>query len=441
MSMFAVDLLYGALEMVAMLLFWRPYAHQGLSRPCDTRAGKALRLGLLLFATLFLTVLRTFRSTMNMGMNIGLHFCIVSVVGCALYAMPLAQCLNGSLVFHLTMDMCCSLMWDMLPFLTRFRAETCAYDRLMLTLPLMALLIPCCLVVRRYVCHFHNRRMNKTMMALVFVSAIPYLYVKTLQYRSYFLQNVSYSGTISTLCFLVCLLAVCVSSLSNRLIEGIERERQAEHEHMALHAMQAQIAQHQQQIDSINKLSHDMRNHLSTLAAMGGSKEAEAYIAALTNRFAPIAVQKISGCAVLDVLLAQKVDTCSRIGASLIPCISQEALPALSSIADPDLCTLYGNLLDNAIEAVEGLADGDDKTITLRTTLRGSLLVIRTENRYRGDRLRRGGSFSTTKEDTNAHGYGLRSIRDCVHSLGGEMTISDADRMFVVNILLPMQRK
>lgn len=33
MSMFAVDLLYGALEMVAMLLFWRPYAHQGLSRP------------------------------------------------------------------------------------------------------------------------------------------------------------------------------------------------------------------------------------------------------------------------------------------------------------------------------------------------------------------------------------------------------------------------
>lgn len=441
MSMFAVDLLYGALEMVAMLLFWRPYAHQGLSRPCDTRAGKALRLGLLLLATLFLTILRTFRSTMNMGMNIGLHFCIVSAVGCALYAMPLAQCLNGSLVFHLSMDMCCSLMWDMLPFLSRFRTETSAYDRLMLTLPLMALMIPCCLFVRQFVCHFHTRRMNKTMMALVSISAIPYLYVKFLQYRSYFLQDVSYSGTISTLCFLVCLLAICVSILANRLIEGIERERQAEHEHMALHAMQAQMAQHQQQIDSINKLSHDMRNHLATLAAMGGSQEAAAYIAALTNRFAPIAVQKISGCAVLDVLLAQKMDACSRIGASLIPCISQEALPALSAIADPDLCTLYGNLLDNAIEAVEGLTEGDDKTITLRTTLRASLLVIRTENRYSGERRRRGASFSTTKEDANAHGYGLRSIRDCVHSLGGEMTISDENRMFVVNILLPMPGK
>ena len=220
--------------------------------------------------------------------------------------------------------------------------------------------------------------------------------------------DVSYSGAMSALCFLVCLLAVAVSLLSNRLVAGIDRERRAEHEHMTLERLEAQMAQHQQQIDNINKLSHDMRNHLATLAAMGGSKEAADYIAALTHRFAPVAVRKISGCPVLDVLLSQKMDECSRVGASLIPCISQEAIGALCALSGPDLCTLYGNLLDNAIEAVSALPDGEDKTVTLRTNLRGNLLVIRTENRYQGERRHAGGGFSTTKADANAHGYGLR---------------------------------
>ena len=159
--------------------------------------------------------------------------------------------------------------------------------------------------------------------------------------------------------------------------------------------------------------------------------------AALTHRFAPGAGRNISGCPVLDVLLSQKMDECSRVGASLIPCISQEAIGALCALSGPDLCTLYGNLLDNAIEAVSALPDGEDKTVTLRTNLRGNLLVIRTENRYQGERRHAGGGFSTTKADANAHGYGLRSVCDCVHHLGGEMTLSDENRLFVVNVLLP----
>lgn len=67
-------------------------------------------------------------------------------------------------------------------------------------------------------------------------------------------------------------------------------------------------------------------------------------------------MRKISGCPVLDVLLSQKMDECSRVGASLIPCISQEAIGALCALSGPDLCTLYGNLLDNAIEAVSALS-------------------------------------------------------------------------------------
>ena len=436
-SILAVALLYGVLELAALLIFLHPYARQGLARRCDSPRRRALRLLFGVAMAFAFAALRIGQSMPGMVLNILLHFAAVALVSWALYDLPLMQVLNSSLVFHLTLDMCKSLLWDMVPWMKAFRMESSAADQLALTLPLMALQTLVCLALRRSACTVHDRRMNRTMAALIFLPAVPYLYVKSLQYRSFMIGDVTYSGTMSALCFLVCLLAVAVSLLSNRLVDGIDRERRAEHEHMTLERLEAQMAQHQQQIDNINKLSHDMRNHLATLAAMGGSKEAADYIAALTHRFAPVAVQKISGCQVLDVLLAQKMDECSRTGASLIPCISQEAIGALNAISSPDLCTLYGNLLDNAIEAVSALSEEEDRTVTLRTNLRGGLLVIRTENRYQGERRHTGGSFSTTKADTNAHGYGLRSVRDCVHHLGGEMTLSDENRLFVVNVLLP----
>ena len=304
----AVALLYGALELAALLLFLRPYAHQGLARRCDTPSRRALRLLFCVAMAFAFAALRVGQSLPGMVLNILLHFAAVALTGFTLYDLPLTQMLNSSLVFHLSLDMCKSLLWDILPFLKSFRMESSALDQLMLTLPLMALQALCCLALRQTACAPHDRRMNRTMAALIFLPAVPYLYVKSLQYRSFMIGDVSYSGAMSALCFLVCLLAVAVSLLSNRLVAGIDRERRAEHEHMTLERLEAQMAQHQQQIDNINKLSHDMRNHLATLAAMGGSKEAADYIAALTHRFAPVAVRKISGCPVLDVLLAQKMD-------------------------------------------------------------------------------------------------------------------------------------
>lgn len=440
MTVSLIALFYGFLELATLLLFLHPYARQGMSRPIRGGKQHALLLVMLLAMIPVFGALRFWQNSMNMILNILLHFAVVTFVARALYALPLTQALNSSLVFHLSLDMCKSLIWDMIPFFDAYRSESSPRDLLMLTLPLMAVHALLCLVLRRYICHQHDRRMNRTMAALIFIPAIPYLYVKFLQYRSFSLGDVTYSGTMSSLCFLICLLAIFVSVLSNRLVEGIDRERQAEHAQLTIEHLEEEMAQHQRQIDDINKLSHDMRNHLATLAAMSGSKEAEAYIATLNQRFAPVAVQKISGCAVLDVLLARKMDECSRVGASLIPCISQDAIRALNAIASPDLCTLYGNLLDNAIEAVSALPSADQKTITLRTNLRGCFLLIRTENHYQGERKPRGNGFFTTKADANAHGYGLRSIRDCVNNLGGEMTLSAENCLFIVNILLPVQK-
>ena len=219
----AVALLYGALELAALLLFLRPYAHQGLARRCDTPSRRALRLLFCVAMAFAFAALRVGQSLPGMVLNILLHFAAVALTGFTLYDLPLTQMLNSSLVFHLSLDMCKSLLWDMLPFLKSFRMESSALDQLMLTLPLMALQALCCLALRQTACAPHDRRMNRTMAALIFLPAVPYLYVKSLQYRSFMIGDVSYSGAMSALCFLVCLLAVAVSLLSNRLVAGIDR--------------------------------------------------------------------------------------------------------------------------------------------------------------------------------------------------------------------------
>ena len=152
LSVFGVALLYGALELATLLLFLRPYARQGLSRRCDTASRRAQRALFCTAMAFAFAALRIGQSSSGMVLNILLHFAAVALVGWALYDLPLMQVLNSSLVFHLSLDMCKSLLWDMLPFMKAFRTESSALDQLALTLPLMALQTLCCLALRRSAC-------------------------------------------------------------------------------------------------------------------------------------------------------------------------------------------------------------------------------------------------------------------------------------------------
>ena len=103
----------------------------------------------------------------------------------------------------------------------------------------------------------------------------------------------------------------------------------------------------------------------------------------------------------------------------------------------PDICAIFGNALDNAIEAVRQLPE-DDRVIRLETRLAKGMLVVRVENPcVRADAH----SFAhhsepksalppTTKNDRVSHGFGLRSIQEAVRKYDGHMEISAGDESF-----------
>ena len=143
-----------------------------------------------------------------------------------------------------------------------------------------------------------------------------------------------------------------------------------------------------------------------------------------------------TGNEALDIILSKKKLDCFRRGIQLI-CIADGK--RLDFMSESDIFTLFGNILDNAIEGVERLDDPDDRIIQLNVVGRNSFVQIREENYFRDGLLLSGQTLMTTKEDKEHHGYGMKSIALLVEKYGGHHKIETQENLFALDILLPMR--
>ena len=103
---------------------------------------------------------------------------------------------------------------------------------------------------------------------------------------------------------------------------------------------------------------------------------------------------------------------------------------------DPlDISTIFGNALDNAIEASEKLAI-PRRVVSVKARRIHDMLVIAVENNALPDADTSG---KTTKEDTLFHGFGLSNIRAAAEKYDGQCTVKCAGGVFVLKIMIPME--
>lgn len=107
-------------------------------------------------------------------------------------------------------------------------------------------------------------------------------------------------------------------------------------------------------------------------------------------------------------------------------------VPKRMSINSGDMGVIYGNLIDNAIEACTRVPDGK-RFVDIETKYQdGKLLIIISnskENEANPD-------FITTKEDKRRHGRGIRSVRRVAEQYGGELLLEDEGDTFRASLLL-----
>ena len=146
--------------------------------------------------------------------------------------------------------------------------------------------------------------------------------------------------------------------------------------------------------------------------------------------------QQHTGNPVLDVILTTKERTCADRGITFTAVADGSLLSGMSSM---DIASLFGNALDNAIEATSKLPKREQRLIKLALYEQNRFIVIRVENYY-DSRLKKDaeGNLRTTKrDDQHRHGFGVKSIRHIAQQYGGEVTIRTEDHWFVLTALIP----
>lgn len=139
-----------------------------------------------------------------------------------------------------------------------------------------------------------------------------------------------------------------------------------------------------------------------------------------------------TGNAALDVLLTERRALCARRGIQLT-CLLHG--PDLAFVEELDLYTLFGNALDNAIEAVSQLPPEREKFISMTGTREGNLVTVHMENPFAGALTFQDG-LPRSARDPRYHGFGMRSMERIVQNYGGTLTASGRDGLFCLDLLL-----
>lgn len=101
-----------------------------------------------------------------------------------------------------------------------------------------------------------------------------------------------------------------------------------------------------------------------------------------------------------------------------------------------DLCIILGNLIDNAIDALQPLP-GEQRYIRISVSQTKGTLLITVQNPYIGTiKKNTFGEIITGKPDAASHGIGLTSVRLSADKYGGQLQIDDDNNLFKVSVLL-----
>ncbi|WP_066051110.1 ATP-binding protein [Robertmurraya korlensis] len=216
------------------------------------------------------------------------------------------------------------------------------------------------------------------------------------------------------------------------------KELRVRHELKAVeNILQNQYSQYQQSKESIEIINfkyHDLKNQIIALRAEEDSDKRNEFLTKMENDIKSYEAQHKTGHHVLDTLLASKNMYCIKNGITLT-CVADGTL--LKGIDVIDICTIFGNALDNAIEYEQKIEDEEKRLIHVSLFSQKDFLMIRIENYFEGELELEGDLPATTKEDSYYHGYGLKSIRYAVQKYGGVVNVDQKDSWFELKILIP----
>lgn len=182
-------------------------------------------------------------------------------------------------------------------------------------------------------------------------------------------------------------------------------------------------------------LSHDMKNHILCINAM--IKKGIDVTSYLNNLQVEIQSNDLlfnTGNFILDAILSEKKEVCDRNDIELKIGINFSCCEAVELV---DICHIFSNILDNAIEACNKI-DSGNRVICVKGDIMQNFYLIKVENTKTNKIITKNGDILTDKKGS-LHGLGIKSVKNSVNKYGGNVVIEYDDKKFVVKIAIPLR--
>ncbi len=198
-----------------------------------------------------------------------------------------------------------------------------------------------------------------------------------------------------------------------------------------------------EQVEEMNQrhasLIHDFHHYLKTIgeaAAENHDKDVLGIVSELKIQAADTETVIFCGHRLLNAILNEKRKEAGQKGIVIHITVEPEFM--VRQIKDIDLIAVTGNLIDNAMEAASGCANGYVK-IYMYTQNDGSFSVMKIVNNYKDEIRQTDGIFITSKEDKRRHGFGIQNVKQIVTGYGGFLHSFYEKGVFSSLVVLPVR--
>lgn len=307
-------------------------------------------------------------------------------------------------------------------------ADPAFYDRYVWPLRILAQLIKTALVFfcRKQISSYLEEKVSSVDSVLTSIAVFELIFMHMQRLESAAAADSLFvTGLASFLMLGLGVFAILFAVCTHVRSQGQERYMAKLREASRINYEQMQMKMEMDQ--EVRRMYHDLKHQLSAMHLPEVSEQ--------LMKNAGYERMTASGNPLLDALLHQKAERAQSLQTALDLFVEQNDYSFIESM---DLCSIFGNALDNALEACEKIPDPEKRWIRVKSALIGGIWTLKVENSCEGKPEKREGVYVTSKKDSHNHGIGIGSIRFCAEKYGGRADILAEETQFTITVTLPV---